>query len=283
MDWSSNVMNIDYRQIDLEHFTCNIDFYGQEQTSPNYAFSGNNIRQNFVLHYVLSGSGQFASAGQHTVKLGAGAVFLLPQQVPCFYQAAPADPWHYFWIGFSGVNVAEIFGQSGLAERYFLRQVQGTDFERALNALFATLHQPQTLKNRLAAESLMFQTFSNLLSEFPSTRATTKTTAWLKFNAARDYIDQNLAQGCNITDVCNALHLSRSYLYSLFQRYLALSPQQYLVQTRVNAAKNLLLTRDHSLARIAEAVGYKDQFVFSRAFKQSTGLSPQKFRQQRGR
>ncbi|WP_261805702.1 AraC family transcriptional regulator [Lapidilactobacillus luobeiensis] len=274
-------MNIDYRQINLEHFTCNIDFYGQEQTLPNYAYSGNNIRQDFVLHYVLSGSGQFASAGQRTVKLQAGDIFLLPQKIPCFYQAAPEDPWHYFWIGFSGVNVAEIFSQSGLADRYYLRQTQTTNFQKSLNALFATLHQPQSLKNRLAAESLMFQTFSDLLTDFPSKQAALKTTAWLKFGAARDYIDQNLAQGYNITDVCNALHLSRSYLYTLFQQYLTLSPQQYLVQARTNAAKNLLLTSDYSLALIAEAVGYKDQFVFSRAFKRATGLSPQKFRQQR--
>jgi Uncharacterized conserved protein, contains double-stranded beta-helix domain len=68
-------------------------------------FSGvNNVRSNYVLHYILDGQGTFSSANRPAVSLKQGDVFLLPKDVPCFYQADGEHPWTYLWIGFAGAK-----------------------------------------------------------------------------------------------------------------------------------------------------------------------------------
>jgi iron complex transport system substrate-binding protein len=56
------------------------------------------------------------------------------------------------------------------------------------------------------------------------------------------------------------------------------SPIDYLIQVRMNKAKELLLNTEHTLKEIAESVGYSDSYYFSRLFKKITGSAPTAFR-----
>ena len=54
---------------------------------------------------------------------------------------------------------------------------------------------------------------------------------------------------------------------------------KYLIKLRMNEAKRLLLNSpEMSIQKVGELVGYKDDFYFSRAFKNYTGIQPSKFR-----
>ncbi len=48
-------MYSEYSTVNSEHFDFKILFFGREQTKANYAFSGNNTRDQYVLHIVLKG------------------------------------------------------------------------------------------------------------------------------------------------------------------------------------------------------------------------------------
>ncbi len=63
-----------------------------------------------------------------------------------------------------------------------------------------------------------------------------------------------------------------------FQRAVGVSPRDYAVAARLTRARDLLLTTDEPVAAIAEQLGYRDVFFFSRQFRQRTGLSPRAFR-----
>uniref|UniRef100_UPI00351D8936 AraC family ligand binding domain-containing protein n=1 Tax=uncultured Ligilactobacillus sp. TaxID=2837633 RepID=UPI00351D8936 len=62
-------MHSEYSTVNSEHFDFKILFFGREQTKANYAFSGNNTRDQYVLHLVLKGSGVFSSAGNGIHKI----------------------------------------------------------------------------------------------------------------------------------------------------------------------------------------------------------------------
>lgn len=273
-------MNFEYKRIEIEHFDCNVVFYGQEKTSPGYAYGGNNVRDCYILHYITEGKGSFASAGKQMTTLTAGDAFLLPKSVPCFYQADKTDPWSYFWIGLSGIYAREIFGRSRFDEKYYLHQIQTSEFAQTLTKLFATLKKPHSLKNALASESLLYQMFYHLLNEYPNVKQTHKVNSTITFKQAVQYLKQNYQNGCNISDVCANLHISRSYLHNLFKKNLAISPQQYLLHLRLSHAQKLLTQTDYALEQIATLVGYKDPFTFSKAFKRSFNQSPLAYRKQ---
>lgn len=61
-----------YNEFDNNNFDLNIDHYGFESCPPNYAF-GPSVRNNFVLHYIIEGSGQFTIYNKVT-SLGAGDI-----------------------------------------------------------------------------------------------------------------------------------------------------------------------------------------------------------------
>jgi YesN/AraC family two-component response regulator len=56
------------------------------------------------------------------------------------------------------------------------------------------------------------------------------------------------------------------------------SPINYLINLRLEKAKNLLVSTESPIKSIAQAVGYKDAYYFSKLFKKYCGHSPCKFR-----
>ncbi len=72
---------------------------------------------------------------------------------------------------------------------------------------------------------------------------------------------------------CTPDHLGR-----LFGKVLGTGPQAYLVQSRINRARQLLTETGMTISQVAEALGYCDVYFFSRQFKQKTGMTPSAYR-----
>lgn len=64
----------------------------------------------------------------------------------------------------------------------------------------------------------------------------------------------------------------------LFARWTGLSPQEYLINARMERARSLLAETELSVGMIAEALGFRDLFFFSRQFRQRVGVSPTAYR-----
>ncbi|MBB1124076.1 AraC family transcriptional regulator [Limosilactobacillus albertensis] len=272
-------MDSEYKSISWKSLESNILFIGQDDCPPNYFYRGNNVRQNYVIHYVQEGKGSFSSANHNTVSLQAGDVFILPKGVPCFYQADGEDPWKYFWIGFSGTKINTMLKGSTLAKKRYLRQVQQSSFYTSLRKLYDALRAPSSLPNDILIESLTYQMFYNLVTEYPNKREKDSSEANKQMQLAIYYLQENYRNSdCTITSLCHHINISRSYLYTIFKREMNLSPQKYLSQLRMEDAKQLLLNSNNPIQDIAHRVGYKDEFTFSKAFKRYDGFSPQMFR-----
>ncbi|MBD0261389.1 MAG: helix-turn-helix transcriptional regulator [Tolypothrix sp. Co-bin9] len=91
---------------------------------------------------------------------------------------------------------------------------------------------------------------------------------------AIDYIQDNLAQEISLDAIALYLGISRYYFCRLFKRSTGLSPHQYLIQQRVERAKQLLLQGKMSIADIAQVCGFTHQSHLNRHFKRLTGVTP---------
>ncbi len=67
---------------------------------------------------------------------------------------------------------------------------------------------------------------------------------------------------------------TRRHFARLFKEFQGLSPQDFIVNSRIEKARSLLYSSSYSIGRIAELAGYHDISFFSRHFKARTGLSP---------
>lgn len=95
-----------------------------------------------------------------------------------------------------------------------------------------------------------------------------------KLKQAVDYIQDHLAQEISLNELANELGISRYYFCRLFKQSTGLSPHQYVIQQRVERAKQLLLQGKMSIANVAQASGFTHQSHLNRHFKRLTGVTP---------
>lgn len=88
-----------------------------------------------------------------------------------------------------------------------------------------------------------------------------------------------LSEDLPIAYYANACHLSESRFTHLFHELTGKSPLAYLIEARIRRAEELLLDTALPVLAVAEAVGIKNPYYFSRLFKKHTGLSPIKYRE----
>ncbi len=101
-----------------------------------------------------------------------------------------------------------------------------------------------------------------------------------RLDTAIQYIEQHYASRITTKDLSDYIHLSASNVIKLFKNNLGRTPTEYINQVRVNKAKELLLYSQKNIREIAYAIGYNDEFYFSRVFKKMEGKSPRIFRRQ---
>jgi AraC family transcriptional regulator len=92
-----------------------------------------------------------------------------------------------------------------------------------------------------------------------------------------DYIHEHLDQDLTLAQLAAIAHMSPSYFSRLFKQSTGLSPHQYVIQCRIDRAKQLLLRRELSIAEISDCLGFTHQSHFSHHFKRIVGSSPKTF------
>lgn len=95
---------------------------------------------------------------------------------------------------------------------------------------------------------------------------------------AKGYIDEKFCRPIKVEDVAEYVGLDRKYLRNLFSKHLGVSTKEYLMNVRMEKAKELLISEEISVSEIAEAVGYTDPLAFSKIFRTHVGMSPVEFR-----
>jgi AraC-like DNA-binding protein len=92
------------------------------------------------------------------------------------------------------------------------------------------------------------------------------------------FVDMNYCNPIRTADLCDISGLPRARLLKEFRARTGVSPHQYLLRTRVEAARSKLANTEASVSGIALSTGFASQAHFSDVFKRSTGLSPARWR-----
>lgn len=94
----------------------------------------------------------------------------------------------------------------------------------------------------------------------------------------REYVEDHLHEDLGLEMVAQRFFYNSSYFSILFKNHFQISFTDFLVKTRMQKARSLLLQTDHRVANIAMQVGYKDIKYFNKVFKKMFLYSPEEFR-----
>ncbi|MGY2237282.1 AraC family transcriptional regulator [Pseudomonas gingeri] len=98
-----------------------------------------------------------------------------------------------------------------------------------------------------------------------------------KLERAAAYIHKHCTEALKLEDICQAAQLSASYLTRAFKQHYGMTPHAFLVNRRIQYARNQL-RRGRLIADVALEAGFADQAHFQRAFKQHLAATPGQYR-----
>ncbi len=177
----------------------------------------------------------------------------------------------------------EALGQNGdRLELWPTFQTRDCQIEAIAMMLLAQLHQ-KSFSSQLYVDSLANILVVHLLRQ----HATTKPQLPIyqgglpqrQLMQVLDYIDAHLDRNLKLENLAQLLDMSQFHFSRLFKQSIGLAPYQYLIQQRVERAKQLLQQSDKSIADIAFDCGFNSHSHLSKQFRQLTGMTPKAYRQ----
>jgi len=157
--------------------------------------------------------------------------------------------------------------------------LNGVELAKAEYILNSMLHEQSQkepgyelfLKNKLE-ELIIF--LSRKYSQIGVPRAR----SLLRIGKAVDYLEHHYGQNIYIHQLAELSYMSLRNFQRVFRDATGRSPNDYLLDLRLQQASKLLTETESSVYSISNQVGIHDWYYFSRAFKRKMGISPLKYR-----
>ncbi len=99
-----------------------------------------------------------------------------------------------------------------------------------------------------------------------------------RIELARQYMESHYSEPLSLNDIADYVELNPSYFSNLFKTETGTNFSEYLLNIRMNKAKELLRDPKIKIYEIGNLVGYDDAVSFGRAFKKKWGISPKEYR-----
>ncbi|MEM8793492.1 MAG: AraC family transcriptional regulator [Pseudomonadota bacterium] len=97
-----------------------------------------------------------------------------------------------------------------------------------------------------------------------------------------DYIEENLASRMTLETMAELCGLGQYQLIRSFKFETGFSPHQYVLERRVERAREMLERPENSIAEVAYSVGFSSQAHMTDVFRRRLGVTPGAYRKDRG-
>lgn len=82
----------------------------------------------------------------------------------------------------------------------------------------------------------------------------------------------------SVAKLCSLCGISEVYFRRIFVNKFGVSPKEYIIDLRINYAKQLLNSKQFSVGETALLCGYSEECHFSREFKKRVGTTPKEYK-----
>lgn len=229
---------------------------------------GNTLFTVFVFEYVISGKGYIECDGE-TYSVSQGDLYLLGDQHSHKYYPDKDDPFEKTWINVRGKFPAALIEAYACNKPVVIKKTDASGvFEKLRSS--ATSGMSYDEWHALTAVCLTELVVSLAGS---SSKGADCIEEKIKF-----YIDSKTRANVTVASLASTFHLSEPYLISIFRDKFGITPKQYILQKKIEAAKKLLTKGHAEIKEISEILGFSSPYHFSTAFKKITGNTPHAYR-----
>ena len=234
-------------------------------------------RDHFLLHYVVSGEGEY-HCGNDIWHLHGGDAFMIYPHTRVEYRASRLEPWEYLWVGFNGFDAPGCVEEIGFTQQQPVLRGRGSAGIRTrMEALYRSYGLSYADRLTMAAKLYELAAFLIRTADTRREQQEQRDSAWL----AAEYIMLHYREPISIGEVAAYVSVSQSSLYRHFVERYHKSPKRFLLEYRIERACELLHEADSTIQEVAAAAGFEDAFYFSRVFRELKGISPKEYAVQR--
>jgi AraC-like DNA-binding protein len=227
--------------------------------------------------HVTHGAGLFRVRGARALPVTAGDVLVIYPGEWHDYAPDPETGWKEYWIMFNGRQAGHLVRQINLPRRTPLIHY-GAD--QSLHPLFSQMLDVAATTPPFADlihTGLVLQMAAHIQSRLQLQRE--------QGDREESFIQQAKQRMASIGNqpldmqaLAHELGVSYPHFRRVFRQSTGLPPRQYLLNLKINMAKQLMEDQGLKLSAVARKAGFEDPYYFSRLFKQKTGISPSLWR-----
>ena len=233
----------------------------------------------YALVYVIRGNGEYVLNDGRRFQLSPGSVLQRHPGVEHSTYLDPDSQWAECFFDF-GRGLYNSLVECGILRKndYVYQMVP----DKTLESEFYVLLNRLELGSANELPFLIADTLSLLSKIMQRCRAVNENESEQLIEQITVELAQDLSKRINLRQYCRDKGLGYENFRKLFRQKIGVSPGQYIIRRRLDAACKMLLLLDKTIGEIALDLGYKSQYEFSAQFKKFIGTSPKKYRINRG-
>ncbi len=229
--------------------------------------------EEYIFIYCTEGKGIIYVEDRKYV-LKTDEAFCIPRFRSHCYYACDDDPWSILWVHFKGEDIKYYPVEDCKIVKF--TSIHATNRMLFLfELLFRVLEGSFTLGNFI----YISQVLALILAE---TYDREKRNASIEQNKhvtnVIRYMQSHLNENLTLEQLVEDFDLSKSYLNAIFKKHTQHAPMDFYISLKMREACKLLKVTDLYIYEVAQRLGYKDQYYFSRIFKKVVGISPKEYK-----
>lgn len=226
----------------------------------------------YLLLYTYEGNGLLEYDGK-TYRLSEGDGFLIDCRLPQLYTTV-GDYWKHSVLHLNGPLMPSFFEQYNQTASVVFSQPITGNYQIGLEKLLMIYSTAHPYRDWQASDCI-----SSILTDLLLTTYGANTSPIPEnLQYLIKYMENNFSSAITLDYLSTFSGISKYYLSREFKKYTGFSPNDYLIQLRVEHAKYLLHSTSLPANKIAHIVGIHDMNNFTNLFKKKTGMSPGQFR-----
>lgn len=274
----------DYFTKQIEEFEFSVTNFGQWESHGKYDIT-NNIMPMHRLIYVTDGEIEYVSEG-HTYTLRQHDLIYSPANTPySAYAKSETEPkFYYIYFQVNPIHLIEKFTKlmacTSSANIYhaknskveYLMLLMFEEYSHKFPGYHYKLH---CLLTMILIELLRIRQSYSVTHNSKSEKLPTSVEV---INQATALINSKLDTPLKVSQLARVLGVSENYLYKIFKSSLGISPQEYMLQCKIEQAKQMLEYSNKNITQIAAELAFSSSNHFSNLFFQREGIRPKEYR-----